>query len=79
MREIQGVPADCDLIGYVRACWPNISITEATVIAMALEKCPENAAVRINWEPIKDLRYHSEEGKKLKVTRQVPAAFGIEE
>ena len=78
MCEIHMLPRNTDLIGFVKAMWPSALITEITSVAMALELCPENSAVRIPWEPIKDIADFTVEGQKAKITRQVPASFGCE-
>ena len=78
MCDLHTLPQNTDLIGFVKAMWPSALITEITSVAMALELCPENSAVRIPWEPIKDIADFSEEGQKAKLTLQVPASFGCE-
>jgi hypothetical protein len=65
-----------DIIAFAKLLYPSSSITELTSIAMGLEQCPINCALRVPFEPIRDAHDSSKEGMKLKITWQVPADFG---
>ena len=65
-----------DVIAFLKLLYPTSSITELTSIAIGLEMTPLNCAFRVSFDPIRDVNDSSDEGRKLKITRQVPADFG---